>query len=184
MRPAANDATLASVAPSGVGGAARETEDTASGEGLPFLRRLLRLIGKFHPLVAHFPIALLVGAAVAELAWLRTGQDWLTGAVRFCTLFGAAGALFTAALGWADALLFSSSGTLTAHRWLGTSAALWAIPVVLLSEQGFRRRRNSPNAAGEPRLWFQIMLFVGVALVGIAAHFGGSLEYGTDYLNW
>lgn len=36
-----------------------------------FFQRLFRLLGKFHPLIAHFPIALLVGAAVAELAWLN-----------------------------------------------------------------------------------------------------------------
>jgi hypothetical protein len=28
------------------------------------------------------------------------------------------------------------------------------------------------------------MLFAGVALIGLAAHFGGDLVYGTDYLTW
>jgi uncharacterized membrane protein len=168
----------------GGGGAAHETEDTSSGSGLPFFKRLIRLIGKFHPLIAHFPIALLVGAAVAELAWLHTRQHWLTGAVRFCTLFGAAGALVTASFGWADAVFHSSDVILTTHRWLGTAGAIWALPVVILSERGFYKRRLDPDRAGDPRPWFTIMLFVGVALIGIAAHFGGDLVYGTDYLTW
>jgi len=148
-----------------------------------FFKRLLTLGGKFHPLIAHFPIALLVAAAVAELVWLRTRQSWLTGVVRFCTLFGAAGAIVTASLGWADAVRFPADPILTTHRWLGTAGALWAIPVLLLSERGFKYRRDNPEA-GDPRPWFSIMLFVGVGLVGIAAHFGGALVYGTDYLNW
>jgi uncharacterized membrane protein len=163
---------------------AHETEDTSSGAGLPFFKRLIRLVGKFHPLIAHFPIALLVGAAVAELAWLRTRQQWLTGAVRFCTLFGAVGALATATFGWADAYFHSAEVILTTHRWLGTAGAIWAIPVVALSEHGFRRRKANPGSAGDPRPWFQIMLFAGVALIGLAAHFGGNLVYGTDYLTW
>jgi hypothetical protein len=70
------------------------------------------------------------------------------------------------------------------HRWLGTIAAVWALPVLLLSEQGFRRRRDDPGAVGRPYLWFQVMLFVGVMLVGVAAHFGGLSVNGEDFLSF
>jgi uncharacterized membrane protein len=237
---------IAAGAPATDGGAA------APAPAASFTRRTLTLAGKFHPLIAHFPIALLVAAAVAELVWLRTRQSWLTGVVRFCTLFGAAGAVLTATLGWVDAYhlfpadsvlivtwgrvitavvltLAAATGeffwlrtrpilirlcvlfgwfailavaasllswhdairyptaapdlTLLTHRWLGTAGALWAIPVLLLSERGFKRRLGNPQA-GDPRPWFSLMLFAGVGLIGLAAHFGGGLVYGTDYLNW
>ena len=149
---------------------------------IPFQTHLIGFLGKFHPLLAHFPIALLITAAVAELIWLTTRQSWLTGVVRFCTLFGALGAVVTAGLGWADAAKMNPSDLLTLHRWLGTGAAIWALPVLLLSERGFKRRRD--NLAGDPKPWFQLMLFAGVVLVGIAAHFGGDLVYGTNFLTW
>jgi uncharacterized membrane protein len=237
---------IAAGAPATEGGA-----PTPAPTASPFTRTII-LAGKFHPLIAHFPIALLVAAAVAEMVWLRTRQSWLTGVVRFCTLFGAAGAVLTACLGWlrayrlfpAVAVLLVTPGriitavvltlaaatgeffwlrtrpvvvrfcvlfgwfailavfasllswhdaveypklapdlTLLVHRWLGTAGAIWAISVLLLSERGFKRRLGNPEA-GDPRPWFSLMLFAGVGLIGLAAHFGGGLVYGTDYLNW
>lgn len=151
---------------------------------LGFGRRLLRLIGKFHPLIAHFPIALMVGAAVAELAWLHTKKPWLPGAIRFCFMFGAAGAILAASLGWADACFHTHTDELTIHRWIGTAAALWAIPTFFLSERGFRHRTAAPPGTDEPTPWFTVLLFIGVTLIGVAAHFGGNLVYGADYLSW
>jgi len=173
-------------APQGSAAARSTTQQSPDVVAAPTLtpwKRTWVLAGKFHPLLAHFPIALLVAAAVAELVWLRTRQSWLTGVVRFCTLFGAAGAVLTAGLGWVDAISIPGDSTLTMHRWLGTAGALWAIPVLLLSERGFKYRRDNPEA-GDPRPWFSLMLFAGVVLVGLAAHFGGDLVYGTDYLSW
>ena len=42
----------------------------------------MTFIGKFHPLLVHFPIALVLAAAVAELVVILTpGQAWRTVAV-------------------------------------------------------------------------------------------------------
>ena len=37
----------------------------------PFMERLIAFIGRFHPLAAHTPIALLMAAAIAEILYLR-----------------------------------------------------------------------------------------------------------------
>lgn len=170
--------------PSAVGSTPEVSGPAASPASLPTMRRLFRFFGKLHPLLAHFPIALLVGAACAEFGWLWTRKPWLPGAIRFCTFFGAIGALMAGAVGWVDASFHTPDKVLEFHRWLGTIAALWALPTMLLSERGFRHRMLPAPEHDEPRRWFTIMIFVGIVLVGAAAHFGGTLVYTDTYWNW
>jgi hypothetical protein len=146
----------------------------------PFTQRLLRWLGKFHILVAHFPIALALAAALAEMGclWRRVRGPWV--AVRFCALGGAAGAVGAAVLGWLHAEFggygADSPELLALHRWTGTVAALWAVAVALLSEVETRRGRRS---------WlFRIALGVGALLIGATGHFGGTLVHGDEFFRW
>src|SRR6266852_4683112 len=113
------------------------------GSDLPFIEHLLGWLGKFHVVVVHFPIALLVVAAAGELLSWRRGTSYPAPAVRFCVLFAAAGAAAATALGWLHAAFgpyaASSSQALTLHRWTGTAAGVLAIGVVILSEMDARR---------------------------------------------
>jgi hypothetical protein len=146
----------------------------------PLLTRLLRWLGKFHVTVIHFPIALLLTAAAAE-AWCllrRRREPWAP--VRFCAALGAAGAVCAAALGWllADVGGYGlvSPQLLGLHRWIGTTAAAWSVGVVVLSEWDVYRGRRG---------WvFRAALWVGAALIGSAAHFGGGLVHGEDFFAW
>ena len=145
---------------------------------LSFLARLGRLIGKFHVLVVHFPIALLLEAVLAELLSMWRKQRTPSSVVRFCVLLGAAGAVSAAGLGWLHAA-FSAAGPrqiLFIHRWLGTLAAAWSVETVLLSERDARSQRRSKT--------FRIVLFLGAGLIGLAAHFGGTLVFGLNYFKW
>ena len=88
--------------------------------------RTLRWLGRFHLLMLHFPIALVVAAGLGEIwsVWRRDPSP--SESVRFCFWLGALAALPTAGLGWIHAAAgngFDSSSLLTAHRWLGTTAA-------------------------------------------------------------
>jgi mono/diheme cytochrome c family protein len=136
-------------------------------------------LGKFHLLVLHFPIALLVTAAAAEFWFLLRKAESTSREVRFCVLLGAASALVTAALGWLFALGGHGAGmptTLAWHRWLGTAAATWAIGTAVCFECDVRRGTRS--------LWSRCLLFLGALLVGLAAHFGGILVNGADFFAW
>ena len=146
------------------------------------LSRAIAFAGKFHPLVIHFPIALLTAAALAELLLMVTGLSWLTGAARFSVILGAVGAAGATLLGWANAA-FANYGpdmvsTLSTHRWLGTTVALLSILVVSLSEANVRR------PSSKLRLWYRGMLFAVTLLVGITGHFGATLVYGLNYFTW
>ncbi len=142
--------------------------------------RLLSYVGKQHVRVIHFPIALLTAAALAEV-WLvlRRRRDPLP-AVRFGVLAGAATAVVAVGLGWlfADVAGYGQGDAqiLLWHRVLGTGAGAWSVWLVLLSERDVRRR-----ARGWP---FRVALWLGAALVGLAAHFGGLMAYGNDFFDW
>ena len=85
----------------------------------------MAFLGRLHPLLIHFPIALVISAAVAEAAAVLTGDDrWCAVAVANVRA-GSIFALFAAIAGWRLALDPGSemSSVLEWHRWLGTIGA-------------------------------------------------------------
>ncbi|MHC4414983.1 MAG: DUF2231 domain-containing protein [Planctomycetota bacterium] len=153
--------------------------DHGGGQGLD---RLVHWLGKFHPVVVHMPIGLLIGAALAEVLLMITGASWLAGAARFGVMFGALTAATAAPLGWANAAGAEYAGelasALTVHRWLGTGAAAWAVATLALSEASRRERFF------QWRPWYRVALLTGAALVGVTGHFGGTLVFGLEYYRW
>jgi mono/diheme cytochrome c family protein/uncharacterized membrane protein len=140
-------------------------------------QRLLTRLGRMHIVVVHFPIALLIAAAAAELWSARHAQQRPRPEVRFCVNLGALSAATAAILGW----LHARSGygieapiTLQLHRWTGTATAIYAIVTALLSEGQQRRGVRSS--------WFRAWLLVGAILVTVTGHLGGSLVHGEDFL--
>jgi uncharacterized membrane protein/mono/diheme cytochrome c family protein len=144
------------------------------------LKRILAWLGKFHVVVVHFPIALLITAALLEIFATWRGWQIPEPTVRYCVLIGAMSAMATVPLGWLDADLGghgNSTGLLlNVHRWLGTAAGVWSFALVLLSERDSRHKQ---------RTWlFRIHLWVGGLLVSITGHFGGLLVHGESYFDW
>jgi uncharacterized membrane protein len=170
---------IASGAPSPTSQAQVVETEGSPGATLPLGRRLLAWLGKFHVLVIHFPIALLVTAAASELGCAWLGSQRPSPVVRVCALLGAAAAGIAVVLGWLHADMGGLGGgseMLLAHRWLGTAAGLWAVALVLWSELESRRGRRS---------WpFRIYLCLGALLVGATAHVGGILVHGEQFLDW
>lgn len=170
-------------APAGSQAAVVTTAPTASAPARTprsFMARLIEFIGRFHPLAAHTPIAVLMGAAIAEMLYLRHPAPALTGASRFCMVLGALGAIATAALGWAMATAPSISKTpdLETHRWAGTIAAAACIPIAILGEWGARRaHREGRKWHGFSRWAFRIAVFAIAGFVGFTAHLGGLLVW-------
>jgi uncharacterized membrane protein len=150
----------------------------------PFSKRLIIWIGKFHPLAAHTPIAVLMAAALAEILYLRRRAPALTHAARFCMVLGAMGAVLTASLGWAMATGYSGADRdmLETHRWAGTIAAIASIPIAILGEWGARRAHNRGQQwHGFSRMLFRVCVFGVAGLVGFAAHIGGLIHWGEHF---
>jgi mono/diheme cytochrome c family protein/uncharacterized membrane protein len=135
-------------------------------------------LGPLHIVVVHFPIALLIAAAIGEILSLIRGVQTPSPAVRFCVLLGASSAVTAAALGWihaANGYGLTMPHLLDLHRWSGITAAVWAIGTALLCE--WDRRRGVRSAR------FRAWCIVGAALVGFSGHWGGLLVHGESFLS-
>jgi len=138
----------------------------------------MTLLGRLHPLLVHFPIALILIAAIAELVAMATRvAEWRVVAVVNIR----AGAVFAVGAGVAGWLLASShmvepSLGLEWHRWLGIAAAIVASGAALIS--GGVVRDRSPRA-----MWmYRAAVFSAAGLVGVAGHLGAVLVWGADFL--
>ena len=141
--------------------------------------RVFAWIGRFHVLVIHFPIALLVAAALAEAIAAWRGSRMPSPKVRYCVLLGAVSAVAAVTLGWLHADLggfgAASRSTLAVHRWLGTIAGLGAAAIAVLSEIDNRRGWRSAS--------FRIALWTGAIVVAATAHFGGLMVHGNSFFD-
>ena len=137
----------------------------------------MAVIGRLHPLLVHFPIGLVLIAAMAEVIAMTTGlSEWR--AVALGNL--RAGAVFATGAAIAGWRLASSQGieatsSLEWHRWLGGIAAV-AVVGAALATAGVRGR--SPSG-----VWiYRITLFWAAVLVAVTAHLGGVLVWGAHFL--
>jgi len=137
----------------------------------------MALFGRLHPLLIHFPIALAIVAAAAELAAIVTGDvRWRTVAIANIRI-AAAFALAAAVAGWRLALApgIETTPLLEWHRWLGTVGAGATLAAALAA---FAADGRSSGGLGI----YRMALFGAGALVGLAGHLGGLLVWGADFL--
>jgi uncharacterized membrane protein len=137
----------------------------------------MALTGRLHPLLVHFPIALILIAAVAEIVFLATSlPEWHTVAVANIRA-GAVFAIASAGAGWllASSRIVEASPALEWHRWLGVTAGVVAAAAAALATSEMDRPPR--------RLWlYRIALFWAAALVAVAGHLGALLVWGADFL--
>jgi uncharacterized membrane protein len=137
----------------------------------------MALIGRLHPLLVHFPIALVLVAAVAEVVATTTGLSDCRAVALTNLRAGAVFGIGAAIAGWrlASSPGIEATSSLEWHRWLGSIAAI-AVVGAALASAGARGR--SPLA-----IWaYRITLFWATALVAVTGHFGGLLVWGADFL--
>jgi uncharacterized membrane protein len=136
----------------------------------------MSFIAKFHPLLVHFPIALVMAAAVAEIVVIAARRPaWRTVAVSNIRV-GAAMGVVTADTGWlfASSPLVDASTFLEWHRWVGMTGAAGAIGAALLSSRLHVSSHRSVFA-------YRLTLFVTALLVAFAGHLGGTLVWGARF---
>lgn len=148
--------------------------DGVAGEGLP------RFFGRLHPLVLHFPVVLLPLALGFECMrylpapWKRWSSVGLP-----ILLLAALTACITATLGVMLAANEGHEGLLVErHRLLGVSVAILAI-VALLLKWVSQRKKTQPKVLN---VFFLATLFSSCLVMMLAAHDGGSMVHGKNYL--
>ena len=135
-------------------------------------------LGRLHPILVHFPVSLLLIAAVMEVLTFRKFQSPLRTGINWLVFIGAGGAALSAFFGW----LLASSGsyggdTFTAHQWIGIATAIVGI---LLAVSLWVAIRNKSNGLVKV---YQILLLLAAVGVSVAGHYGGYLTHGQDYLS-
>ena len=159
----------------------------------------LDVLGAFHPLIVHFPIALAIVAALAMLwSWIG-GHDGFGEFAFHCTWIAALASVFVAASGWffvasdekitLDSLIDSilnvfpaalawflgkadQSQTLNLHRWVGIASSAGLIALTFMTS--LVRSDSWPGLLKISRI---TSLVVAIA-IGITAHLGGDMVWG------
>lgn len=97
---------------------------------------LWQFFGRLHPLIVHFPIALLVVALLLEVIGFRKGNHELRKATNILLLAGAASAVIAVAFGWLlEAQKQYTGDLLTVHKWTGIATAALAIFTLLIHQR-------------------------------------------------
>jgi mono/diheme cytochrome c family protein len=141
--------------------------------------RLIRWLGKFHLLLLHFPIALMLAAALGEVLSMYRGSRVPGPAVGFCLSLAAIVIVPTVVLGYFHAASgngVSSPQLLTAHRVLGTIACGWVVVTAILA------RLDTKHGARSLRV--RVALIVGSGVVAMTAHLGGLMAHGSNFFDW
>lgn len=165
-------------------GSAENSHDHATDHGEQNIAgRMVRFVGKFHPVAVHFPIALLLAAVLAEALHLFTGRQPFSHAAHFSIRLGALSALVAVALGLSAGSFASYPGDLAnilvVHRWMGITTAGMASIAAIASIRAVRKTATSRDVA-----LYRAALFLSATLVGGTGHLGAMLIYGFDHFTW
>ena len=129
------------------------------------------IIGRFHPLLVHLPIGILLLACLFSFLIKKEKYVALKPALGIALFWGMLSAIASCITGF----LLSKSGdydeaAVYQHQWLGIATAITA------SIFYYFYRKNKPVLNQK---WLPITL---IGLIMITGHLGGSLTHGSDYL--
>jgi mono/diheme cytochrome c family protein/uncharacterized membrane protein len=130
---------------------------------------MTEIIGRFHPLLVHLPIGILLLAGLFQLLALKPKFASLHAATSIALFWGMIGAVLSCISGY----LLSQSGDydeelVNTHKWFGISTAFISLIAYL-----FNRWEN---------VFAKWVILLMVPSIIITGHLGGSLTHGTDYL--
>ena len=134
---------------------------------------LLDYIGRFHPVIVHLPIGIILAAILVEVLSHVKGFRKVRKSVKVLLVMGFASAFFAALTG----LLHAQTGEfeeslVNSHRALAIVVTLFALVALML--HGKKKK--------EFRLGYFIILFALAILMLLTGHTGGSITHGEDYL--
>ena len=136
--------------------------------------KIIKWVGNFHPILLHFPIALITMAAVSELLFFWNGNPLFDQASRFMILSAAVTVIPTVLTGLAYGYNAQYEGVMASyfwwHRFFGIFTALLAIITAVI--------REFPST----RAAYYLCLFLLFISVNVTGFLGGSLTFGIGHL--
>jgi uncharacterized membrane protein/mono/diheme cytochrome c family protein len=130
------------------------------------------LIGRFHPVLVHLPIGILLLACFFQFLILKPRFAVLQPAIPSMFFWGMIGAVLSCISGYMLSLSGDYEGDLVGrHQWMGIFTAILSLVLYLLYQF---------SVSETIARWISLGIIV---LVTITGHLGGSLTHGTDYLS-
>jgi uncharacterized membrane protein len=135
---------------------------------------LIYFFGRFHVLVLHIPLGIIVALLVLELLARKEKYRYLEAASPFLWVAAAVSAILTVALGYMHFAEGAFDGPSAAqHRTFGTALAIILAVIAVL--------RASPFAKSYQPVFLPASVLM-VLLASITGHFGGNMTHGSTYL--
>ncbi|HLK28519.1 MAG TPA: DUF2231 domain-containing protein [Puia sp.] len=133
--------------------------------------------GRFHPLLVHIPIGIILFAALLNIIEAYKKSKLLSVAIDIALL----ASFVSAALAVVSGLLLSSGGgynnnTLFWHKWIGISVAVLILIVWII------RRRENPDSQFLKISLSSWLLYLSIVFISIGGHLGGNMTHGDGYL--
>jgi len=146
------------------------------------MERLSEFFGRLHPVLLHFPIALLWAGGVTEFARARRESAFAARAAVWLLGTGAILAVGATASGWVLALhekvRSDERATLELHRWFGVATAAFSL-VAWWVVSAWR------ETASPVRVWVRrCIVLTTLALVTAAGHLGAVIVWGRDWFSF
>lgn len=142
----------------------------------PVSQAWLEVLAHLHPLVLHFPMALVLVGAVAMLwNWFR-GEEGVGDFAYHCIWIGAVLAVVASASGWFLAEGETGEKDLEWHRWfaIGSTGALFVLAIIA----SLSRNDDRPGMLAATRL-LTLVTAGGMAFTG---HLGGNMKWGDGFV--
>lgn len=137
---------------------------------------LLELFGRFHPLIIHLPIGIILFGAFIFLIDRRKNQ--YSGIIRLAFLTGGVTGIFSCISGF---LLYQNEGysyeTVNQHLWMAIATTLLSFLLALRWGESASNFRNRLNKI--PKFVYILLIFIAISITG---HLGGNITHGSDYL--
>ncbi len=132
---------------------------------------LWQLLGRFHPLIVHFPIGLLCVTLFLELIHWKRKPNHNQPAIRLLLWIGTISALLAVVFGLLLANSENAEGdTLEIHRWSGIATFILSAAALFFHQK-------------EKQSLYRTLLIFTVAGVSVAGHYGAMLTHGETYLS-
>jgi uncharacterized membrane protein/mono/diheme cytochrome c family protein len=130
---------------------------------------LTEFIGKFHPVLVHLPIGMLLLAAIFQLISYKQKSASLQPAIHITLFWGMLSAIASGVSGF---LLSKTDdydpSLISSHQWFGIAVAAIAIVAFILNKRQHKHTK-----------WVMLLMTI---LIVITGHLGGSITHGSDYL--
>lgn len=142
---------------------------------MSFPERFMDWLGRFHPIIVHFPIAFFPAALFTAVVGRR--RPAFSAPVQFLVVAGGIIAPISALLGWLNGgwTMSDTDLLMAVHRWLGTGIGLGGL---LLGVWAWRRPWEDRGAG-------MILALTAMTIaIAVQGWFGGALVHGAEHLNW